>query len=187
MDDGLGDPSEPPVVGLSPPLTDVAWSPDIVAQSLEALYVFLRDGEAWRLRPIHAETLRVGWSPEAEPGTVVVEAAARYELRPRVVHSTSWRYDQGRLILTYIAVVEPPVDLSPYLDAEPVVRSDLARGERLAPPTDIDVQQVVEHAFRHLAWLVSDDEVVRKALADWVGFLDAYEAEPFRAFGPPGG
>ena len=75
--------------------------------------------------------------------------------------------------------------VSPYLTEVPVARSELARVDRLAPPTDIDVQQVVEHAFRHLAWLVSDDEGVRDALTDWMGFLGAYEREPFRAFGPP--
>jgi hypothetical protein len=45
---------------------------------------------------------------------------------------------------------------------------------------------VLEHAFRHLAWLVKDDEAVRAALPDWVAFLDTYAPEPFRAFGPPG-
>ena len=49
----------------------------------------------------------------------------------------------------------------------------------------IGVAQVLEHAFRHLSWLVKDDAVVGEALADWVAFLNAYEPEPFRAFGPP--
>lgn len=44
---------------------------------------------------------------------------------------------------------------------------------------------VVEHAFRHLAWLVNDDPVVRDTPPDWAGFLERYEPEPFRSFGPP--
>ena len=64
-----------------------------------------------------------------------------------------------------------------------MARADLARGDALRPPTDIDVGQVIEHAFRHLSWLVKDDAVVGEALADWVSFLDRYEPEPFRAFG----
>ena len=47
--------------------------------------------------------------------------------------------------------------------------------------------QVLEHAFRHLSWLVKDDDAVRTALPDWMAFLGAYEPEPFRAFGAPGG
>ena len=45
--------------------------------------------------------------------------------------------------------------------------------------------QVLEHAFRHLAWLVKDDDVVRAAIPEWVAFLDAYKPQPFRTFGPP--
>lgn len=70
---------------------------------------------------------------------------------------------------------------------ERVIRADLARGDALGPPSDIGVAQVIEHVFRHLAWLISDDAVVGEALADRVAFLDAYEPEPFRAFGGPPG
>ena len=59
-------------------------------------------------------------------------------------------------------------------------------GDALTPPAEIGVSQVLEHAFRHLAWLVKDDEAVRAALPDWVAFLDTYAPEPFRAFGAPG-
>lgn len=64
--------------------------------------------------------------------------------------------------------------------------ADLARGDALAPPPQIGVSQVIEHAFRHLAWLVKDDDAVRAALPDWVAYLGSYEPEPFRSFGPPG-
>jgi hypothetical protein len=89
------------------------------------------------------------------------------------------------LILTYVAAVTPPERLSEYLTDEPVGRADLARGDALGPPRDIDVAQVIEHAFRHLSWLVKDDSVVGDTLANWVEFLERYDPEPFRAFGPP--
>ena len=85
--------------------------------------------------------------------------------------------------MTYVVAVEPPDHLSEYLIEEPVMRADLARGDALGPPTGIEVSQVIEHAFRHLSWLVKDDAVVGEALAEWVSFLDRYEPEPFRAFG----
>jgi hypothetical protein len=179
--------ADEPVVELAPPISDVAWSASFVSQSLEVMFVCLREDGAHHLRPIHAATLRVGWGPDRDPAQIVLGAAGRYGLTPLLVHSTSWRHQQGRLILTYVAVVASPESSSEYLVDEPVARADLARGDALGPPTDIDVAQVVEHAFRHLAWLVHDDAVVGEALSDWVAFLDRYEPEPFRAFGPAAG
>jgi hypothetical protein len=174
-----------PIVQFDSPLTSVAWSSAFVAQSLEVLFIYLGEGGAHNLRPIHAETLRLGWSPDAKPGEIVMEAAERYGLTPLLVHSTSWRHEAGRLILTYIAVIERPVKLTHYLSDEPVGRAELARGDAFGPPPEIGVAQVLEHAFRHLAWLVKDDAVVGERLADWVEFLSDFTPEPFRAFGPP--
>ena len=173
-----------PIVQLDPPLTSVAWSSAFVSQSLEVLFVCLAEGNGHHLRPMHAETLRIGWPPDRQPGDLVMESVARYELTPLLVHSTSWRHEDGRLILTYIAAVEAPTTLNPYLVDDPIVRAELSRGDAFGPPTDIGVTQVLEHAFRHLAWLVKDDAVVGAQLAAWVTFLDGYEPEPFRAFGP---
>ena len=173
----------PPFVQLVPPLSDVPWSADFVAQSLEPLFVCLRGDSAHNLRPIHAPSLRLGWAPGPDPGKIVLDASTRYDLTPLLVHSTSWRHEGDRLLLTYVVAVEPPDHLSEYLVEEPVTRATLARGDALGPPTDIDVRQVIEHAFRHLSWLVKDDAVVNEALADWVRFLERYEPEPFRAFG----
>jgi hypothetical protein len=180
------EPEPRPIIELAPALTNVAWSERLVAQSLEALFVSLASDGAHHLRPIHAATLRLGWPPDREPGDVVALSALRYGLQPILVHSTSWRFDEGRLVLTYIVAVRPPGDLNENLTDEPVVRADLARGDALSPPPEIGVSQVMEHAFRHLAWLVKDDDAVRAALPDWVAFLAAYEPEPFRAFGAPG-
>jgi hypothetical protein len=172
------------MVQLDPPLTSAAWSAALVAQSLEVLFPYLADDGAHNLRPIHAETLRLGWPPDRKPGEIVMDAVERYELTPLLVHSTSWRHEEGRLILTYVAAVRRPERLTHYLADEPVARADLARGDAFGPPPEIGVAQVLEHAFRHLAWLVKDDAVVGERLAEWVTFLDAYEPEPFRAFGP---
>jgi hypothetical protein len=43
---------------------------------------------------------------------------------------------------------------------------------------------VVEHGLRHLAWLASDDPVVRAELPEaWQAALAGYVPEPFRALG----
>ena len=177
-------PEDDPLIEILPPVTSVAWSSEFVAQTLEPLFIYLAPDGAHHLRPIHAETLHLGWGPDQEPGRIVMGAVARYKLAPLLVHSTSWRHESGRVVLTYVAVVAPPEPLSAWLADEPVVRADLARGDALGPPPEIGVAQVLEHAFRHLAWLVKDDDVVGAALADWVPFLARYEPEPFRAFGP---
>ena len=179
------EPEPRPIIELAPAITNVAWSKELISQSLEALFVYLAEDGAHRLRPIHASTLRLGWPPDQEPGDIVALSARRYGLAPVLVHSTSWRLDEGRLVLTYVVAVRPPAELNENLADESVVRADLARGDALTPPPEIGVSQVLEHAFRHLAWLVKDDDAVRAALPGWVAFLDAYEPEPFRAFAAP--
>ncbi|HEX6843590.1 MAG TPA: hypothetical protein VF235_00610 [Actinomycetota bacterium] len=181
------DPAPVPYVDREPALTRVAASDQIVAQTLEGLFVYLGEDGAHHLRPIHAPTLHLGWRPDRQPGDVVVGAGRRYGLTPLLVHSTSWRYEGSRLILTYVAAMRPPEEIPEWLRDEPVRRADLARGDAMGPPVAIDVEQVLEHAFRHLAWLVKDDAAVRDALPDWHGYLADYEPEPFRSFGAPTG
>jgi len=165
---------------LEPPVDATAWSPDFVAQRLELLIVH-RDGEEIRtLRPVHAEALRVGWSPGRTADSILLEALARYPLTPRILHSTSWRHDGDHVILTYLAVVETPASLSEHLVDELVGRSDLARGEATAAPASIQITQVLEHALRHLAWLVADDPAIAAALPEWRALLESYVPEPFQ-------
>jgi hypothetical protein len=176
----------PPLVEIVPALSNVAWAPDIVVQSIEPLFVYLGADGPRHLRPIHAASLRLGMRPDQQPGTVVLHTTRRYGLTPLLVHSTSWRFDDGRVVLTYVAAVAPPgADRNENLADERVERAELARGDAFAPPPSIDVAQVLEHAFRHLAWLVQDDDEVRAALPEWAAFLSAYEPEPFRSFGTP--
>ena len=169
-------------IQLDPPLTDVPWSDAFEGRSLETFFVFLRDGGPFVLRPIHADSLLLGWGAGTQPGAVVVEAAARYALNPVVVHSTSWRTVDDRLILTYLAIVDPPERSGQHLTEVAVLRGDLARSDRLVAPAHIDVDAVIEHAFRHLRWLLDDDPIVREALPGWPAALVDYRPEPFRAF-----
>jgi hypothetical protein len=177
--------SDQPVVELGPPISDVPWSAEFAQQSLEVLILTRdRDQAVW-LKPAHGDTLLVGVPAAASPGDVVIETLGWYELEPRVVHSTSWRHDGGRLVLTYLAVVEPPPTppAPDVMQAVPVARTDLARGQATAPPKEIGVLQVIEHALRHLSWLVIDDPAIAEALPDWRPILDRYQPEPFRALG----
>ena len=169
---------------MGPPISAVAWSPDLVAQTLEVLPVALRTGGLVWMKPVHAESLRVGLPATAAPGEVVLDVLKWYPLEPLVVHSTSWRHEEARVILTYVAAVGPPADLPPDSLVElKVHRAELARGDAMAAPKSIGVAAVLEHALRHLSWLINDDPAVKDALADWKLVLADFQPEPFRALG----
>jgi hypothetical protein len=185
-DEGLprdGGGGDGPVVELTPlvaPVSSAPWSDEFVAQTLEVFIVALAPSGLRHFRPIHAGSLRLGMAVRSSPGDLVVSAVERYGLAAIVAHSTSWRSEPGRVILTYVAAVATPDALSPYLADEPVGRTDLARGQATAAPTAIAESQVLEHALRHLSWLVRDDPAVGTALAAWGPALEAYVPEPFQ-------
>src|SRR6267378_7976209 len=167
---------------IGPPISTVGWSAQFVAQTLEVLPVGRRDGALFWMKPLHAASLRVGLPASAKPADVVLDVLKWYPLAPIVVHSTSWRHEDGRIVLTYVAVVEPPSSLPPdSLLSLPVGRAKLARGEAMSAPISIGVDAVLEHALRHLSWLVRDDPAVMKALVGWQEVLAGFEPEPFRA------
>ncbi|MCI0582209.1 MAG: hypothetical protein L0227_04810 [Chloroflexi bacterium] len=162
------------------PIVEAPWSADFVAQSLEVFIVARTGAGLVNLRPVHAASLRLPMAVGREPAELVLGAVARYDLRPIVVHSTSWRSEPGRIVLTYVAAVELSATPSPFLAEEGIGRTDLARGAATAAPREIGVSQVLEHALRHLSWLVRDDPAVAAALGAWRADLDAYVPEPFR-------
>ena len=167
---------------MGPPISSQPWSPQFTAQTLEVLPIGLSDGALFWMKPMHADSLRVGLPPSATPADVVLDVMKWYPLTPVVVHSTSWRHEAGRIILTYVAVVERPEALPPdSLVITPVGRAQIARGEAMAAPQAIGVEAVLEHALRHLSWLVRDDPAVMAALSDWKGVLAEFQPEPFRA------
>jgi len=150
---------------------------------IEILPVFLRDGAVWYLHPNGRPSLRVAATTD-QPGEAVVSALADYQVSASIVHSTSWRHDQGALVITYLAVAEPREGRTGELAAVPVRRTELARGSATGTPPSIEIEHVVEHALRHLAWLSRDDPVVRDSLdRAWKSALDPYEPEPFRSLG----
>jgi hypothetical protein len=180
--------NEPPsgvIRGLPAPASELPWSAHFVMQAIEVLPVMHIEGALLSLQPEHAPSFIVGWPAGQKPEQIAVRALARLNLRPLVLHSTSWRHSDGEVVLTYLAVV--PAD-SPTPDSWqklPVERKELARGGVETPPPVIGVSQVLEHALRHLAWLLRDDKEIAAALRGWERVLGAYIPEPFRALGGP--
>ncbi|HEX9774724.1 MAG TPA: hypothetical protein VGB83_03980 [Actinomycetota bacterium] len=149
---------------------------------MEVLPLYL-DGSVVTLALLGGLTIQIGWHAEVHPSEIACNVAEEFAFRPIVAHSTSWRHEPGKLIVTYATLVEPPPSLPPMLRAHAIGRAELARGSALRAPKVIDVDQVVEHALRHFSWLSRDDEHVRAALPEpWVRALAAYPPEPFRTF-----
>jgi hypothetical protein len=155
-------------------------------QAIEILPVALDRGAIVSLKPDCADSFIVGWPAGAKPEVVAAQALQMLGLTPIVLHSTSWRHSGAEVVLTYLAVVSLGAVLPDSWETSPVRHAELARGDTTAPPPVIGIEQVVEHALRHLAWLSKEDEVIGKALPGWRSVLEDYVPEPFRALGTPG-
>ena len=103
-------------------------------------------------------------SAAGHPQEIALELLGLAGLTPLLLHSTSWRHEDGLVILTYAAVVAD----APAAGLHPVWSVPLARGSALAPPDRIEEEQVAAHALLHLAWLAGHDAAVAAALpAAW--------------------
>lgn len=78
--------------------------------------------------------------------------------RRAVCHSTSWRHEDGSVVLTYAVVPDPAPDRPATPLRAPAV---VCSGDPLRPaPADLHAHHVVAHAVRHLAYLVDTDPAV---------------------------
>ncbi|GAA1642349.1 hypothetical protein GCM10009828_083800 [Actinoplanes couchii] len=78
-----------------------------------------------------------------------------------VLHSTSWRFEAGRIVLTYVALPDPdPHDATDLDPATGIVSGD----DPLSPsPAHVERTAVAAHACRHLAFLRHTDPLVAGA------------------------
>ncbi|MFP5331589.1 MAG: hypothetical protein ACLGHX_04385 [Acidimicrobiia bacterium] len=151
---------------------------DIDAPVTAEVFTLVREGESLVLTgpcgsaPWLIETDR-GEHPLDTVRRIVDDSVAGLLL----LHSTSWRHERDSVMLTFVAVVDDPRDM----DGVVVARTELARSAATHAPSTIAADQVLEHAIRHLAWLVGTDDVVRSTLDDqWHAILRSYVPEPFQ-------
>ena len=88
----------------------------------------------------------VGIDPDETARTGAAGGFPGIPLRRVVVHSTSWRYEQGTLLLTYLAYS----DELPFDDLPHVLPRD-------AKAVGTGVAAVVAHAIGHLAFLIRQE------------------------------
>jgi hypothetical protein len=149
---------------------------------IEILPVTVSRGAVAGLHPPDVPSWQVACPSDSDPGPVVVTALRARGLRPSVVHSTSWRHQDGRLVLTYIAALDADPPATAGLVARAPVAGALARGGAITAPESLDVDQVLHHALRHLAWLQREDPAVAAALDPaWAAALAGHRPEPFGA------
>ncbi|WP_148308159.1 hypothetical protein [Actinoplanes friuliensis] len=81
-----------------------------------------------------------------------------------LLHSTSWRFASGRIVLTYAALPDPDPGSATVVRAP---GQTLAAGDGpLSPsPGRVDADDVAVHACRHLAFLRRTDPVVKASAA----------------------
>jgi hypothetical protein len=145
----------------------------------EVFVVFLQDGAIALTGPCGPEAWLIELGPDDDPVEVVTRLTRANVGEPTVVHSTSWRRDRHAVILSFVVVI-PPTAVGDMASVD-VGRVELARSHATAAPDDIAVSQVLEHGLRHLAWLVRDDDAVKRELADgWPEALSSYVPEPFQ-------
>lgn len=100
-----------------------------------------------------------GQKPDAMIRSLIQEKrraeSGKVEEQEFVVHSTSWRYEQGKVILTYIAYSDE-LDFSKGKTKTIAMKKlrDITRNSR-KPRSKTELEnKVVSHAMRHIAFLI---------------------------------
>jgi hypothetical protein len=94
-----------------------------------------------------------------DPDTVARWLACLQASEPAgLLHSTSWRFEAGRIVLTYAALPDP--DPGACLHPVPVVTRSASAGPLAPSPESVPLGDVARHACRHLAYLHRTDRLV---------------------------
>jgi hypothetical protein len=145
----------------------------------EVFVLYLADEGIQLTGPCGADPWYIDLADEDDPVETVTRLVRANVGEPVVVHSTSWRAARDGVILSFAVVID--AETANAFASTPIGRAELARSQATEAPASIQTNQVVEHALRHLAWLVKDDPVVAERLsADWTRVLGDYEPQPFR-------
>lgn len=130
---------------------------------VEVLWLSVQDGL------LHYRIQRTSEIGSSHPDAVAAQLAGDV----KVTHSTSWRWEPGTVVLTYIAVPDPhPVGATPLLAPSIVCSEDPLKPS----PAALHAHHVAAHAARHLALLLQSDPTVASAAQDFGAELDALVA-----------
>jgi len=122
---------------------------------LEVLALSLQHGR------LHHRLLTQPVPPGVEPHEVAVQLAGADPGDAAVLcHSTSWRQEgPSRLVLTYVLLPDSPGPGAEHYVPSPIV----AATDPASPqPEEVEVENVLAHALRHLAMLSREDPTIRR-------------------------
>lgn len=126
--------------------------------------------DAWRSSAIYSDS-----EPHFEVELILAGHGAEL---PNLLHSTSWRPDGQRIVLTYVAVLDGPGPaLSRFPAAKPVPAELLDEVGNPVPhgAAEVPIPQyihVLYHGLRHLRFLLDTDASARLALGSrWAKWL----------------
>ena len=100
-----------------------------------------------------------------------------FDPRRTIVHSTSWRFERERLLLTYLAVLPQGNWIERFastrnISLEPIGAIESKRGDHLYPPAQLQAHSVLAHALDHLASLSTYDLAIQAVLEpEWQEIL----------------
>jgi hypothetical protein len=97
---------------------------------------------------------------DLEPDRAAREACGFLPDSDGLLHSTSWRYEDRQVVLTYVALPDPVTSAR----HEPVGETVATGDDAMRPSPAPKLCDVAAHACRHLAFLAATDRQVRTAL-----------------------
>lgn len=112
------------------------------------------DGKQFRFQVAHMDLTRRQTDPSVIVGALSLRRhpeLARWS-SPRVVHSTSWRHQTGRIVLTFLVYSDDLV-FSGAVRRVALAGLPSPKSSRKAPSANA----VAAHALRHLAFLCAED------------------------------
>ncbi|MEM9746082.1 MAG: hypothetical protein AAF945_05265 [Actinomycetota bacterium] len=135
--------NHPLPIAVIPPLDDVAVAP----VDIETFGIRLVDGSL--VARVERTVLASGEPDACAAASIGLLPAASPDA---VLHSTSWRWTEGRVVLTYVCCPDPLPGLAravitPAHDHPAVVDPTQPSASRPSP------NQVLHHGIDHLAWL----------------------------------
>lgn len=114
--------------------------------------------------------VRETWDRNTDHNTMAEHMARYWGNNPYLIHSFSWRQENSQVVLPYMVLCESFKDT---VSADPIhALVENATSTAKKSPTDIQIEQVISHAIRHLYLLAKEDRAVRGALSqeliDWL-------------------
>lgn len=137
---------------------------------LEIFYIRVV-GKNIRYQRKATDLTRRGGDPDAMIQSMIREKrraeSGEVEAQEFVVHSTSWRYERGRIVLTYAAYSDELEFRKGSFKILPLKRLRTIQKKSHEPRSQTELQnKIVSHAMRHIAFLIQsgDDENFSSAL-----------------------